>query len=77
MSGKPWFAQKSYGYGAGLPIAWEGWATLIGAIAAMVIVNVVFMGLIGFVATIALVVALVLIAAAKTEGDGWRWRWGE
>ena len=26
--GKPWFAQKRYGYGAGLPIAWQGWAVL-------------------------------------------------
>ena len=23
---KPWFAPKRFGYGAGLPIAWQGWA---------------------------------------------------
>jgi hypothetical protein len=28
--GKPWFRTKRYGYGAGLPCSWEGWATLAG-----------------------------------------------
>ena len=22
---RPWFAAKRFGYGAGLPIAWQGW----------------------------------------------------
>ena len=26
--GKPWFNPKRYGYGAGLPCSWEGWAVL-------------------------------------------------
>ena len=25
-----WFAPKRYGYGSGLPIAWQGWALMIG-----------------------------------------------
>ena len=29
MSDRPeWFAPKRYGLGAGLPIAWQGWAVL-------------------------------------------------
>jgi hypothetical protein len=24
--GKPWFRVKRYGFGAGLPCSWEGWA---------------------------------------------------
>ena len=27
-----WFAPKRYGYGTSLPIAWQGWAILIGYI---------------------------------------------
>ena len=27
-----WFAPKRYGFGAGLPIAWQGWALLLGTI---------------------------------------------
>ena len=25
-----WFAQKRFGYGAGLPLTWQGWALLGG-----------------------------------------------
>ncbi len=28
-----WFAPKRYGYGAGLPIAWQGWVLTIGYLA--------------------------------------------
>ena len=28
--GPEWFAPKRYGYGAGLPIAWQGWAVIVG-----------------------------------------------
>jgi len=30
-----WFAPKTYGYGAGLPIKWQGWALLLGYTALM------------------------------------------
>ena len=30
--GPKWFAPKRYGYGSSLPIAWQGWAVLIGFI---------------------------------------------
>lgn len=73
---KAWFAPKRYGYGAGAPIAWQGW--LVTALAAA-----------GFAAAAALLhgpwralvgggvlLAFVAIAALKTRG-GWRWRRGE
>ena len=32
MSDDPeWFAAKRYGYGSGLPIAWQGWAVIGGS----------------------------------------------
>ena len=74
-----WFAPKRYGYGAGLPIAWQGWVLtiaytglIIGAALLLIPDNIA-----AFVAsTLAATVVMLLIAARKTRG-GWRWRWGE
>ncbi len=85
MSGKPWFKPKRYGYGAGLPIAWQGWVVLIVYLAVTVgaapvavslfpnveIAAALFTGVI-MVAS----VVLLIICARKTEG-GWHWRWGK
>lgn len=72
-----WFEPKRYGYGAGLPVAWQGWALIAGFIAPIV----------GFAAlaprhpylyaglVTALLLAFLPICAAHTRG-GWRWRWG-
>jgi hypothetical protein len=30
MSDGDWFAPKRFGYGAGPPIAWQGWALILG-----------------------------------------------
>ena len=77
MTWPDWFAPKRYGYGAGLPIAWQGWAVLAG-----------FLLLIGLAAllfgpdnpaALAIVVPAVLallVITAKTTRGGWRWRWG-
>jgi hypothetical protein len=76
--GPEWFAPKRYGYGAGLPITWQGWALLIGLAAYVVLV--------GFamgdrpetvVAAIALPLIGYLVIASRTTRGGWRWRWGD
>lgn len=74
--GKPWFSPKVYGYGAGLPCTWQGWAVLA-AFLAIVVGSRFFVATDGVHALIVLgaVIVLVLLAAAKTRG-GWRWRWG-
>jgi hypothetical protein len=72
-----WFAPKRYGYGAGFPISWQGWAVLIVYVllvaAASLLLpysRIAFVGIV-VVAT----AALILIAAQKTRG-GFCWRWG-
>jgi hypothetical protein len=77
--GKPWFNPKRYGYGAGLPCSWEGWAVLIGylaVVAASAVTttegNIKPHMLIIMIAS----VALAVIVARTTRG-GWRWRWGK
>lgn len=77
-----WFSAKTYGYGAGLPVAWQGWAVLGGYLAVML-----FAGLLiewyreeGAVFAIPIMLfatlGLLFVAGAKTRG-GMRWRWGE
>lgn len=74
---RPWFRQKVYGYGAGLPIAWQGWALL--ALHLAMIAGLVFRlqdrPLVLAAAVAAAAILPLPIYAARTEG-GWRWRWG-
>jgi hypothetical protein len=73
-----WFAAKRYGYGAGLPIAWQGWAVLT-----LFMIVVAGAGLLLndkplLAATIVFPsIAGLLVVTAKTTRGGWRWRWGE
>jgi len=76
---QPWFAPKRYGYGAGLPIAWQGWAvTLIYCVAITLSAWLILpRSIFAFVAIVlAATAALVIICARRTKG-GWRWRWGD
>jgi hypothetical protein len=77
-NGPEWFAPKRYGYGAGLPISWQGWALTLGFFAAT-------LGLAIFLqrhpleliaALVPLTTALLVICSRTTRG-GWRWRWGK
>jgi hypothetical protein len=72
-----WFAPKRYGYGSGLPIAWQGWAVTLGYIALIFAAIFLFpqRPLALFAILIPATVALLVITARTTRG-GWRWRWG-
>ena len=79
MNDRPeWFAPKRYGLGAGLPIAWQGWALLAGFIAVVGVAVWLF----GdnnprALAIILPAIAFFLIITAKSTRGGWRWRWGD
>ena len=76
--GPAWFAPKRYGYGAGLPISWQGWALTLGFVAMAILLSVKFAErpLELFAALAPFVIAFTVICARTTRG-GWRWRWGE
>lgn len=76
--GPEWFAPKRYGYGAGLPISWQGWALMIGYMALLLGISVLLKNrpLKLIAAVLPLTLVLVVISARTTRG-GWRWRWGE
>ena len=73
-----WFAPKRLGYGAGLPIAWQGWALMIGFIVVTAVAGVLLVprhtGLFVVIAVLGAIV-LSVVAAQHTRG-GWKWRWG-
>jgi hypothetical protein len=72
-----WFAPRRLGYGAGLPIRWQGWLVL-GLYLAVVLGAAVLLGD-RPAALLALVVPatmLFMIVCARTTRGGWRWRWG-
>ena len=79
MSDEPkWFAPKRYGYGASLPISWQGWALTIGYVLICVACAILFARkpfvLVGLI--VPLTVVFVVITSRTTKG-GWRWRWGD
>ena len=77
--GPEWFAPKRYGYGSGLPIAWQGSAVVLGyiAILAALALTVRRNGPIAFVAAVIPVTVVFAVVCARTTRGGWRWRWGE
>jgi len=74
--GKPWFAVKRFGYGVGLPIAWEGWLLLSVFVAAMTLSGLLLSPLVFALAVIPMTAAVIYFAYARSDGD-WRYRNGE
>jgi predicted lysophospholipase L1 biosynthesis ABC-type transport system permease subunit len=77
--GPEWFAPKRYGYGSGLPIAWQGWAVLIGYVAIVValVLTLRRSGPVPFLAAVIPVTVVFAVICARTTRGGWRWRWGK
>ncbi len=74
--GPEWFAPKLVGFGAGLPISWQGWAVVL-AYVAIVVAAVKLLGgnVLAVLAIVVPATALLILISAKTTRGGWRWRW--
>lgn len=76
--GREWFAPKRYGYGAGLPVSWQGWVLNLGFLLGIVLLAIALgrqpMQLMAAVIPIS---AGFIVICARTTRGGWRWRWGE
>lgn len=74
-----WFPAKSYGWGWGLPITWQGWVVmaaflvLLAGGAAFVMPDY---GPFAFVAY-TIFLSLVLVGICWAKGEPPRWRWGK
>ena len=75
-SSKSWFAPKRFGYGGGLPTAWQGWAVYLVALAAVGTAMTLLTGVARPIVVLSIVAVLIAVTRIKTEG-GWRWRWGD
>ena len=78
--GPEWFAPKRYGYGAGLPISWQGWALTIAFLVMVIGVGATLdrqgHRMAGIAVIIPITVLFIAICSRTTRG-GWRWRGGE
>jgi len=74
-----WFPAKRYGWGWGLPVAWQGWVVLVLFIGSLSAVTFLFpptRELPLFVILVVIIVAL-LVAVCFAKGERPTWRWGE
>lgn len=75
-----WFAPKRSGYGAGLPITWQGWAVVAAFVAVLIPLHYLheMAGTGPKVAAFALFLAstavFIRVVMTHTRG-GWKWRW--
>jgi len=73
-----WFPAKRYGWGWGLPIAWQGWLVL-GIFVALVLSAALFVlpwsGLLMFYVLVGFLVACLALVCWYT-GEPSHWRWG-
>lgn len=78
MSDGDWFAPKKLGYGAGLPITWQGWAVTILYSVTMIVTASILIPRghpgIAIGVIVPLTAAFMVICAQHTRG-GWKWRW--
>lgn len=82
FDGKPWFRVKRVGYGAGLPVAWQGWVLMLSYMAAILGLAVLAertrgMALAGVIVGILLLTAVFLTIARARSDREWRWRSGD
>lgn len=73
-----WFLAKRYGWGWGLPGAWEGWATLAAFFGLMAAASYLFPPErdVWRFAGIVLLLVVALLAVCWLKGEPPRWRWG-
>lgn len=75
--GPEWFAPKRFGYGAGVPISWQGWAMTAAFVVVIVVLALLLRGEpFKLIAAIAPFLVAFLVICARTTRGGWRWRWG-
>lgn len=72
-----WFAPKRFGYGAGRPIVWQGWAALTAHLLVIAVGAVIIRNNPLALGTWIVFAALIPVPLyrARTRG-GWKWRWG-
>jgi hypothetical protein len=75
-----WFPAKRYGWGWGLPVAWQGWLVLATFVALLVAGAILFPPrkghLVGYLVYV-VILAAAFVGVCWLKGEPPRWRWGE
>jgi uncharacterized membrane protein YhaH (DUF805 family) len=73
-----WFPAKRYGWGWGLPCAWQGWVIMIAWIVLVTVLSpmIALHSMLSFFIFI-FGMAAVLIAICWAKGEPPKWRWGK
>lgn len=73
-----WFPAKRYGWGWGLPIAWQGWVVFAGFVVLLLVGAFLFPPREALAAYLIYVTILsaALIGVCWLKGEPPRWRWG-
>ena len=75
--GPEWFAAKRFGYGAGMPISWQGWVITLLFVAVAIGAGIRLADRpLALAAILVPAVILLWVITARTTRGGWRWRWG-
>jgi len=73
-----WFPAKRYGWGWGLPVAWQGWVVLATHLALLVLGFALIdlnANALGFLLYVGVITAALLVVCWR-KGEPPRWRWG-
>ena len=74
---KYWFRAKRYGWGWGLPCAWQGWVVSAVWVALVIGGQILFRGRLGITIPWMVILVAALIAVCWVKGEPPRWRWGK
>ncbi len=74
---RAWFAAKTYGWGWGLPLRWQGWVTFLSYLLAMCASAPVAARSMGWFFIYCISLSAALIAVCYWKGEAPRWRWGK
>lgn len=74
-----WFPAKTYGWGWGVPSAWQGWVVLAAFAILMAAGGVFLMPSYGPAAFVVytMVLSVLLVAICWLKGEPPAWRWGD
>jgi hypothetical protein len=79
---KYWFRAKRYGWGWGLPSAWQGWVFLVSWMTAFTLGSL-FLGSSllpnhpGLFASFVVAMIAIVLTVCLAKGEPPRWRWGD
>lgn len=74
---KAWFAAKTYGWGWGLPLRWQGWAVMILLLVALIAGAPLVKKGPAFYVVYCVALGIALIGVCYWKGEKTEWRWGD